>query len=541
MPRARYTGEETGNCYNGLVATHIKVLAAGGLIFLLGAAAYHTLDPDFGWRVRTGEWILQNQKLPTKDLFSFTMPDYPWIDHAWLSSVLFALAHRHVPPTLLSGIIALLVAFPFIWWIWRVQNVWERITVFIAGLSLLLFMGVRAQFFSLFLFFVCWLIIEYRRLRPGLMALLPLLFFLWSMVHGGFVAGLFFLGLVFLIDLYQWHRGEVHAPELLLSGSSFILSSTATLVTPYGLRLAEEIAIIFFSRENARFISEWQPLPNFFFDPLIITLTAVSILFTLRSWKTWTVERSVPFYVFLAFALVSARNWYFFIIVALPILTESMSALGEEIKNSKPSRHAKLFAGILVSVALFVFIWGGGWWRVVSWRDRRLERYPYGALASLASLPPVDSTRLFNEYAWGGWLIFHTPHLKTFIDGRMPYWEEKEHSVMRDYVDVILLEKKSLEELVRQYDLNAALVPRRATSSPSWLERSAKRIAKELVSRDTVARLQERIERPLNFLRPKPQMNLTEEFQRLGWQVVYEDNIAVLLLAPVQSETALPQ
>lgn len=542
------------------MTAYIKILAAGGLLFLLGLAAYHTLDPDFGWRVRTGEWILQHQRLPEKDLFSFTMPDYPWVDHAWLSSVGFALGHQYLPTILLSGIITLLTALPFMWWIRKARNVSELIIVFTAGLSLLLFMGVRAQFFSLFLFFVCWLVIEYRRSLPGLMALLPLLFFLWSMVHGGFIAGLFFLGLVFLIDLYQWRRGKVSAREPLLSGSAFVLSSMATLMNPYGLRLVEEFVKIFSSRENARFISEWQPLAKFFFDPLILIITAGSILFTLRflkkskllcfssvprsgisdvplsagrgnRWEKWEVERSIPFYVFLAFALMSARNWYFFLIVSLPLLTASISALGEEIKKSGNPPGAKLFAGILVSLAFFIFVWWGGWLQALPWRDTRPERYPYGALPALARLP-ADSTRLFNEYGWGGWQILYAPHLKTFIDGRMPYWEENGQSVMRDYIDVTLLRKKSVEELVEQYQLNAALVPRVAIPSPSLPGSFSKRIVLRIIDQDTLSRIRENIERPLNFLRPKPQVNLEEEFERLGWQVLYEDKIAVLLAAP---------
>ena len=44
-------------------------------------------DPDFGWHVRTGELILQ-EGVPQQDWYSYTMPDFHWIDHEWLTDVL---------------------------------------------------------------------------------------------------------------------------------------------------------------------------------------------------------------------------------------------------------------------------------------------------------------------------------------------------------------------------------------------------------------------------------------------------------------------
>src|SRR5215467_11128897 len=47
-------------------------------------------DCDTGWHIRTGEWILANHWVPTRDVFSFSKAGAPWYAWEWLSDVLFA-------------------------------------------------------------------------------------------------------------------------------------------------------------------------------------------------------------------------------------------------------------------------------------------------------------------------------------------------------------------------------------------------------------------------------------------------------------------
>src|SRR5258708_4974953 len=51
-------------------------------------------DADVGWHIRTGEWILDHQTVPTADLFSFSKPGAPWFAWEWLSDVTLALLFR---------------------------------------------------------------------------------------------------------------------------------------------------------------------------------------------------------------------------------------------------------------------------------------------------------------------------------------------------------------------------------------------------------------------------------------------------------------
>ncbi len=65
----------------------IVVIVLGLFVFWLKASSF--LDPDFGWQLRTGQIIL-SAGIPRTDPFSYTMPNYPYVDHSWLTDVALA-------------------------------------------------------------------------------------------------------------------------------------------------------------------------------------------------------------------------------------------------------------------------------------------------------------------------------------------------------------------------------------------------------------------------------------------------------------------
>ncbi len=64
--------------------------------FPQAAAAPNTCwrDGDTGWHIRTGDWILQNGRVPDHDIFSFTRPGEPWFAWEWLWDVIFSWLHE---------------------------------------------------------------------------------------------------------------------------------------------------------------------------------------------------------------------------------------------------------------------------------------------------------------------------------------------------------------------------------------------------------------------------------------------------------------
>src|SRR3989344_6271831 len=80
-------------------------------IFLVSASFLtfsNSLDPDFGWHIRTGELILE-RGVPYQDWYSYTMPDFAWIDHEWLMDVIMYKIYSF------SGLYSLLFFFLFLY------------------------------------------------------------------------------------------------------------------------------------------------------------------------------------------------------------------------------------------------------------------------------------------------------------------------------------------------------------------------------------------------------------------------------------------
>jgi len=66
-----------------------------------------------------------------------------------------------------------------------------------------------------------------------------------------------------------------------------------------------------------------------------------------------------------------------------------------------------------------------------SWRDKG---YPVDAVNYIKQNPL--SGNMFNNFNWGGYLIWQLPEYKTFIDGRMTSWREEDYSILEEYVNV---------------------------------------------------------------------------------------------------------
>ena len=81
-----------------LVTRRLSTSGTFGAVVLLGMLAMtarNATDPDLWWHLRTGQWIVENGRIPHSDIFSFTRAGHPWISHEWLSEVIFYELWKH--------------------------------------------------------------------------------------------------------------------------------------------------------------------------------------------------------------------------------------------------------------------------------------------------------------------------------------------------------------------------------------------------------------------------------------------------------------
>ena len=87
----------------------------------------------------------------------------------------------------------------------------------------------------------------------------------------------------------------------------------------------------------------------------------------------------------------------------------------------------------------------------------RETSYPIEAVEWVQTHRDQVGQRLYNDYAYGGFLLWWLPEEKIFIDGRMPAWRKGERRIFQDYVALTLAHPPDLTVL-KKYLVDWAIV-----------------------------------------------------------------------------------
>ena len=281
------------------------------LTFLLGV--FPLKDTDFWWHLRTGDLIRQTGEVPKADLYTYTVPNAPWVDLHWGFQVAISWVYAHwgVPGLNLAkcavtcaAVLLLVTARRRDWPVWVMLIVWLPALLLLGGR-----MYVRPETLSLLYLSVFLAVLCRWRERPLLVLVLPVVQLLWVNSHGLFVLGPIVLTFA-LVDAAL--RPGAFAPERSrwwrIAATGCALTFLACLVNPYGilgalypLQLAQTMRNPIFSE----LIAELTPIPLFIKRtgglrnlPLQIHLAtlvlgAVSFLIPL-AWAAWIRMRPDP-------------------------------------------------------------------------------------------------------------------------------------------------------------------------------------------------------------------------------------------------------
>jgi hypothetical protein len=225
-------------------------------LFFINLALQPLVEPDFGWHLRTGIDLLHNGwQMPFTDPYSHTMPQWPWVEHAWLTDGLVAAIYTSLGTAGGLGVILffatviwgalLLAAAPS-----QAGRTAKLVAVALAAWIALPFLGARIQMVTLLgLALLLWLWKRYQWQEIPNLWLVPPLFLLWANLHGGFTAGLFTFGLLLTVAaivrvVADARSSIVHRlDEPVLSWSQirhmiliFGLAVSLTFINPYGWR-----------------------------------------------------------------------------------------------------------------------------------------------------------------------------------------------------------------------------------------------------------------------------------------------------------------
>jgi hypothetical protein len=420
---------------------------------ILGMACLMPMQNDTWWHLRAGQEMWSRRFVMLADEFSFTVPGHPWPNHEWLSEIVFFALYSLGGLPLLTMFAAACVTLA-LGLSWRLMDgdAIERLAIMgLAMTSIVPVWTVRPHVFTLVLVMIVVHLSLRRRYWP-----IPLIFVLWSNLHGGVAMGLVVLGGVLAGRMYLAGMSEVRPLGLVL-----LTSFAATFMTPLGVGLWTTIPeSIHKSAVNQ--IVEWSFASPF--DGAYTAFWIVAIVFTATTvWyrhRITTDQHAVLVAVALAIlplAIKSRRNIPPFLLMALPALSHNLAVLlsARRARARQTTGNTRLSAAFVALTALVcVGIVASAWTR----RIPRLQWQPIPA-AVIAEVEACGD-RVFNRYPDGGPLIWFAPGVKVFIDSRQdPY----PLSFTQEYV--ALDRSGEYRPMFERYGITCAVLPEGSITS----------------------------------------------------------------------------
>lgn len=395
--------------------------AVSAFICVRGATAAVT-DPDAGWQMRTGEWILTHHAFPHADPFSRTVGGAPWQAYSWLFDLIllkmYAWMNLRGLLVFTAAMMALTAAAVYHMTSRLQGDFMQRAVVTIATMFCLAQLSTPRPWLFTILFFALEMDILMHARRTGRtreLWWLPPLFVLWANVHIQFVDGLLVLGVAAMEPLLRrwWKSGTTGLPARGL-GLTLGACAAAVCLNPYGpgiYKIAWEMGS---QRGVLDTVTEMMALP--FRTPedfvlLFMALAAAGMLFRYRGLPPFET-------LMLAMAAVlsfrSRRDLWVMAITAAAIIA---AGLPVREGHGDRSRTPPWAVALSAATAALVFVASVFLLQVNNPALEKLvaQKLPVEAVQVVRERHYTGA--LFNTYDWGGFLIWNLRE-PVSIDGR---------------------------------------------------------------------------------------------------------------------------
>jgi hypothetical protein len=474
------------------------------LIIVFAMAARSPLDSDMWWHLRAGQETWTTATPMTVDTFSHTRYGETWINHSWLSQVGMYLLFEHGSYLALTIAVAALAAFSmaFVYAQMQAPPLLRAFIIVLAAAVAGTVWSPRPQLLSLVLFgLLAYLLYLFKWKDRDRLWLLPLIFILWSNLHGGYALGLLLLAAMISGEILNHLLGYSRiSPPLNKGGSGgdshqirnpptlpwpsigkltllTILSFLVVAINPNGLAMW---AIPFQTvgvQVLQQFISEWAS-PDFhqlFQQPILWLLFATLAAIGLSSHRLDGTDL-VTLVGFAYLGFLARRNFGPFAMVAAPILARHLyPALLDWVTRLHPTlatwQHcfpilqrfssgrqlpASLMAvtnAFILTLLLLVAVvkaYAVSTPALVQAYERQL--FPVEAVEWLRANQPHG--KLFNSYNFGGYLIWNLPEYPVFVDGRTDLFGDE---ILLEYINILSV-KNDWEITLDKYNINSIFI-----------------------------------------------------------------------------------
>lgn len=407
----------------------LRIVATGFLFLFFASLLVHSLNSinqDIGRHIKSGQIIWETKNVYKTNLFSFTEPDNPFINHHWLSEVVFYGLNNIIG---LKGLILfktaiILAALSLIFLsVYSQTGFWPLALSSLTGFMVFIERtDVRPEIFSyLFLSFFIFAIFKAKNeSNYKYFYFLPLVQIFWTNMHIYFAVGPILIFL-FAIDRFFEKREFFKSTTLI-----FIATSAATLLNPnfikgalapfnilrhYGYSIVEN-QNIFFLRDYGISITTI----NIFEVSLAILI--LSFVIAVRHGRRQITFEVLAATFFTVMAGKMIRNFGLYGLFFMPIIALNLSS----VKFNK-NKVFKLISYSLFSVLVIFLTFNVTNNNIYGWLESPKHFWlslPNGAEKGVEFVKKNNiQGPVFNNFDVGSFLIWKLyPEQKVFVDGR---------------------------------------------------------------------------------------------------------------------------
>lgn len=454
------------------------------LIFVLaGVLFFHNLtsiNADIGRHIKLGEIIWQSKEVPKTNLFSFTAPDFPFINHHWLSEVIFY-GIFNIGGGWLSGLqsviifkaLVLLLTYFILYLTVRRHNIFAVFLSFL--ISIFVFSArtePRPEIFS-YLFFAIYLVIIYRAKLTtsdvqrtsdvqtlSWLWLLPLIQLFWVNMHIYFIMGPI-IYLFFLIDrriefnglkFWNWNLFRIWLAVIIANffNPNFIAGALYPfkVLSKYGYSVVENSSLFFL----AKYFGQWAPQDKLFLMSLFILAGSFVAYFWRNKLFKTRIFDLLLIIMTAALSFKMQRNIPLYALSLWPVLTENLNFVFETQYIKKFIRL--FFIGAILILILSIYL-------VISGRFYRFldSSKMFGFGVSSAAQDGTNFVKenkiqgpVFNNFDIGSYLAWQLfSDQRVFVDGRPEAYPVE---FFEDIYKLMQRDENVWEEKSKKYGIN---------------------------------------------------------------------------------------
>lgn len=458
------------------------------------------------------------QGIPATDPFSYTMSHYPFVDHEWLTNIIFHTLHSTVGYSVMGFLFAFFAIGAFALQFFVLSDTAKRFSpvfFWLAFLSVSGMVGIRPQLLTWVFFSVFLLILRDWDRFKRFWWLLPLLMLVWVNFHGGFAIGIVAL----VVATSYWFCKKREAWKLLFL--VFTATVAATFAMPYGWRGWWEVWMQMTDGTLRWTIMEWVPM--LFVPNISLWLFVVfSVLFIGRYWRRFRLLDLLLYVGLLIAAFSSIRHAALWLLVAFPLTVESLTYFYADVKKIHLGEVRFFQMGKILFVGLCL----------LTLPEIQSAGYASGLLGKQSSYPQIGIEYLqkhpiegnvFSTYDWGGYLIWKYPEKKVFIDGRMPSWRwegnirGESNYAMKEY-QAFVEGKTPFQAIVTKYHITTLFLPAPYDFNRDPIQRTILSFGNEVLH--------------LPLRKEEGFMSFVKRAKQEGWTLVYQDETVHIYQKP---------